>query len=52
MDIPKSPVGGHKQGACMIRFTLTPRGLHLRVQFDPETMILLLILARVCQRLL
>lgn len=36
----------------MIKFALTPRSLYLRVQFDPEMMMLVLILVRVCQRLL
>ena len=34
----------------MIEFTLNPRGLHLRVQSEPGTLIL--VLARLRQRLL
>ena len=36
----------------MIKFALTPRGLHLQVQFDLDTLILILLLARLFQRLL
>jgi hypothetical protein len=38
----------------MIKLTLTPRGVLLPVRFDPDTLILilLLVLARLCQRLL
>ena len=42
----------HSQEPAMIEFALTARGVHFRCQFAPETLVLALILARVCQRLL
>jgi hypothetical protein len=36
----------------MIEFTLNPRGLRLRVQSEPGTLILILVLVRLCQRFL
>lgn len=42
----------HSKEPAMIEFALTARGLYFRFQFAPETVVLILILARVCQRLL
>lgn len=36
----------------MIKFALTARGLYLRLQFDLETLGLILILAHLCQLLM
>ncbi len=35
----------------MIKFALTARGLYLRLRLDPETLVLILLFARLCQRL-
>lgn len=37
---------------AMIEFALTARGIYLRLQATPETLVLMLILARLVQRLL
>jgi hypothetical protein len=36
----------------MIEFALTARGIYFRCYLAPETLVLLLIFARLCQRLL
>lgn len=43
--------GAQQQEARMIKLSLTFRSLHLFLQIDPETLVLLLILARLVQRL-
>lgn len=42
----------HSQEPAMIEFAMTARGVYLRVQLAPETLILFMILARVLQRVL
>lgn len=41
----------HQQGAQMFDLSLSFLGLHLRARIDPETLVLILILGRLIQRL-
>lgn len=51
MDTPKNGMATSKEHE-MIEFALTARGLYFRFHFAPETLLLILIAARLCQRLL
>lgn len=51
MDTPKNGMATGKEHE-MIEFALTARSLYFRFQFAPEMLVLILIAARLCQRIL